>query len=256
MGKVIAVANQKGGVAKTTTTINLSSYLTQMGKKVLLIDMDPQANSTDGIGLDKRNIDTSIYECIIDEVDPVDAIYPVKVDNLFILPATMNLTGAQVELIDRVAREFSLKEVVDKVKDDYDYIIIDTPPSLGILTINGLVAADSVLIPLQCEFYAMEGISQLMNTINLIQRKLNKGLHLEGVLLTMFDARTNLAAQVVEEVSNYFKDKVFKTIIPRNVKLSEAPSFGIPIDKYAPGSTGANSYLEFTKEVLAHEKKE
>ena len=168
----------------------------------------------------------------------------------------MNLTGAQVELIDRVAREFSLKEVVDKVKDDYDYIIIDTPPSLGILTINGLVAADSVLIPLQCEFYAMEGISQLMNTINLIQRKLNKGLHLEGVLLTMFDARTNLAAQVVEEVSNYFKDKVFKTIIPRNVKLSEAPSFGIPIDKYAPGSTGANSYLEFTKEVLAHEKKE
>lgn len=255
MGKVLVVANQKGGVAKTTTTINLASFLTQLKKKVLLIDIDPQANSTEGVGIEKKDIKKSIYECIINETDPEESIYPVKSSNFFIMPATIHLTGAQVELVDRVAREFSLKEVIDKIRNDYDYIIIDTPPSLGILTINGLVAADSVLIPLQCEFYALEGISQLLNTIKLIQRKLNPGLTIEGVLLTMFDGRTNLATQVVKEAASFFKDKVFKTIIPRNIKLSEAPSFGLPIDLYAPDSMGAKSYLEFTREVINNEKK-
>ncbi len=255
MGKVLVVANQKGGVAKTTTAINLSSFLTQFKKKVLLIDMDPQANSTKGTGIEKKEIKKSIYECIINETDPKEAVYPTKTQDFFIIPSTINLTGAQVELVDRMAREFALKEVVEKIKNDYDYIIIDTPPSLGILTINGLVAADSVLIPLQCEFYAMEGISQLLNTIKLIQRKLNPNLFIEGVLLTMFDGRTNLAAQVVKEAASYFKDKVFKTIIPRNIKLSEAPSFGLPINQYAPDSTGAKSYFEFTREVIANEKK-
>jgi len=254
MGKIMVVANQKGGVAKTTTAINLSSYLAQQNKKVLLIDIDPQANSTEGIGLEKKDIDKSIYESIINEIDPEEVIYKTKISNLFIIPATIHLSGAQIELVDRVAREFALKEVIDKVKNNYDYVIIDTPPSLGILTINGLVAADSILIPLQCEFYALEGITQLLKTIKLVQRKLNQNLYIEGILLTMFDARTNLAAQVVEEVASYFKDKVFKTIIPRNVKLSEAPSYGLPIDLYAPDSTGAKSYFEFTKELIANEK--
>ncbi len=253
MGKVIVVANQKGGVAKTTTTINLASYLTQLKKKVLLVDMDPQANSTEGVGIDKNKIEKSIYECIINEIDPRKAIYSAKSSDFFVIPATIHLTGAQVELVDRIGREFALKEVLDKIRDDYDYLIIDTPPSLGILTINGLVAADSVLIPLQCEFYALEGISQLLNTIKLIQRKLNPGLFIEGVLLTMFDGRTNLATQVVKEAASFFKDKVFKTSIPRNVKLSEAPSFGLPIDLYAPDSNGARSYLEFTREVIKNE---
>lgn len=250
----MVVANQKGGVAKTTTAINVLGYLANLGNRVLLIDIDPQANSTEGIGIEKSKIDKSIYDCIINEINVEEAIYETKVDNLYIMPANLHLSGAQIELVDRVAREFALKEVVDKVRDKFDYVIIDTPPSLGLLTINGMVAADSILIPLQCEFYAMEGISQLLNTIKLIQRKLNKNLYIEGILLTMFDGRTNIAAQIVEEVTSFFKDKVFKTIIPRNIKLSEAPSYGLPIDLYAPDSTGAKSYIEFTKELLDNEK--
>ncbi len=254
MGKVIVVANQKGGVAKTTTAINVAGYLAQLDKQVLLIDIDPQANSTEGIGIEKTNIKKSIYDCIINEIDAEKAIYKTKVNDLYIIPANLDLSGAQIELVDRVAREFALKEVIDKVKDKFDYIIIDTPPSLGLLTINGMVAANSILIPLQCEFYAMEGISQLLSTIKLIKRKLNPKLYIEGILLTMFDGRTNIAAQIVEEVTVFFKDKVFKTIIPRNVKLSEAPSHGVPISLYAPDSIGAQSYIEFTKELLANEK--
>jgi chromosome partitioning protein len=250
MGKVIVIANQKGGVAKTTTTINLASNLTQFKHKVLLVDMDPQANTSSGIGLDTQNIKESIYECLVNEIDPNQAVYSTKVHHCSIIPATTNLSGAQVELVDVIGREFVLNEVIDKIRDQYDYIIIDTPPSLGLLTLNGLVAADSVLIPLQCEYYALEGITQLLKTIKIIQKKLNKDLTIEGILLTMFDGRTNLAAQVVEEVTGIFKDKVFKTIIPRNVKLSEAPSYGEPINVYAPDSIGAKSYLEFTKEVI------
>ncbi len=255
MGKMIVVANQKGGVGKTTTAINLSSYLAVLGKKVVLVDIDPQGNSTTGVGLEKKDFDKSIYQCIIDKINPLEAIYPTKVTNFYILPADINLAGAQVELNNIDSREYALKSVIDQLKDVYDYIIIDTPPSLGILTVNGLVAADSVLIPLQCEYYAMEGLSQLLNTIKLIQKKLNLNLKIEGILLTMYDIRTNIATQVVEEATSFFKDKVFKTIIPRNVKLSEAPSFGLPINLYDDHCTGANSYLEFTKEVIENGKK-
>lgn len=256
MGKVIVVANQKGGVGKTTTSINFASYLTNFGKKVLLIDMDPQANSTAGIGLEKKDFQKNVYECLIENLDPGKAVYKTKVANFDILPADINLAGAQIELIETDKRELVLKSITEQLKDKYDYIVIDTPPSLGILTLNGLVAADTVLIPLQCEYYAMEGLSQLLNTVKLIQKKLNPSLEIEGILLTMFDSRTNISTQVVEEVTSYFKDKVFKTIIPRNVKLSEAPSFGIPINLYDAYSTGANSYLEFTKEVIQHEEKQ
>lgn len=255
MGKMIVVANQKGGVGKTTTAINLSSYLAVLGKKVVLVDIDPQGNSTTGVGLEKKDFDKSIYQCIIDKINPFEAIYSTKVTNFYILPADINLAGAQVELNNINSREFALKSVTDQLKNVYDYIIIDTPPSLGILTVNSLVAADSVLIPLQCEYYAMEGLSQLLNTIKLIQKKLNLNLKIEGILLTMYDTRTNIATQVVEEAISFFKDKVFKTIIPRNVKLSEAPSFGLPINLYDDHSTGANSYLEFTKEVIENGKK-
>lgn len=250
MSKVIVIANQKGGVGKTTTTINLASFIASQNYKTLIIDMDPQANTTSGFGIEKKEIKYSIYECLINQIEPADTILRTKLDNLSILPAHINLVGAQVELVEMENNEYVLKNILDKIKDNFQFIIIDTPPSLGLLTINGLVAADSVIIPLQCEFYALEGLSQLLNTIKLIQAKLNTNLKIEGILLTMYDSRTNLSAQVVEEVSNYFKDKVFKTIIPRNVKLSEAPSFGIPINLYDPNSVGAKSYFEFTKEVI------
>ncbi len=250
MSKVIVIANQKGGVGKTTTTINLASFLASFHQKVIIIDMDPQANTTSGLGFEKKDIQYSIYECLVGNIEPSAAIRSTKSDNLFLLPANINLVGVQVELVDLENKEFVLKDVIDKIKSDYQYVIIDTPPSLGILTINGLVAADSVIIPLQCEFYALEGLTQLINTIKLIQSNLNPQLELEGILLTMYDSRTNLSAQVVEEVMNYFKGKVFKTIIPRNVKLSEAPSFGLPINAYDPNSVGSKSYLEFTKEVI------
>ncbi len=255
MSRIIVVANQKGGVGKTTTAINFASSLASYRRKVLLIDMDPQGNSTAGVGLERKDFEKNIYECIIDNIDPFEAVYSTKVENFEILPADINLAGAQVELIDAEKREYALKGVTDKLKKKYDYIIIDTPPSLGILTINGLVAANSILIPLQCEYYALEGLTQLLNTIKLIQKKLNTELDIEGILLTMFDSRTNISTQVVEEVTAYFKDKVFKTIIPRNVKLSEAPSFGLPINLYDAQSTGSSSYAAFTKEVIDNETK-
>jgi len=250
MGRCIVVANQKGGVGKTTTAINLSAILAENEKKVLVIDIDPQANATSGLGFDKNNLKLNIYECIINKVEPTEVIIETKFKNLYILPSNVNLVGAQVEMINMPKREFLLKEIVSKIKDNFDFIFIDTPPSLGILTLNGLVAADSVLIPIQCEYYAMEGLSQLLNTIKIVRQRLNPYLKIEGILFTMYDSRTNLSGQVVADVSKYLKDKIFKTIIPRNVKLSEAPSFGIPINKYQPDSIGAISYKELSKEIL------
>jgi chromosome partitioning protein len=250
MGRCIVVANQKGGVGKTTTAINLSAILAENEKKVLIIDIDPQANATSGLGFDKNNLKLNIYDCIINKVEPTEVIIETKFKNLYILPSNVNLVGAQVEMINMPKREFLLKEIVSKIKDNFDFIFIDTPPSLGILTLNGLVAADSVLIPIQCEYYAMEGLSQLLNTIKIVRQRLNPYLKIEGILFTMYDSRTNLSGQVVADVSKYLKDKIFKTIIPRNVKLSEAPSFGIPINKYQPDSIGAISYKELSKEIL------
>lgn len=251
MGKTIAIANQKGGVGKTTTAINLSAYLAQNGKKILLIDMDPQGNATSGIGLNKNDIETSVYDILLEEdVRIKNAIYKTYIENLFVLPATNDLVGAQIELVNEMGREYRLKNSLEYIKDDYDYIFIDSPPTLGILTVNALTAAASVLIPIQCEFYALEGVSDLMNTINLVKKNLNPGLGIEGVLLTMYDARTNLSADVVKEVVAYFKEKTYKTMIPRNVRLSEAPSHGKAIEEYDSLSVGARSYKEFAKEFL------
>ncbi len=250
MGKVIVIANQKGGVGKTTTAINLSSYLALFGKKVLLIDIDPQANATSGLGIEKVSIKKSIYNCLIETVSIKNVLLETKIKNLYIVPSDMNLAGAQVEMNHIEKREQLLRKVVDEVRTEFDFIIIDAPPSLGILTLNGLVAADSILIPLQCEYYAMEGLSQLLKTVKLVKNRLNPALDIEGILFTMYDSRTNLSSQVVADVTAHFKDKVFKTIIPRNVKLSEAPSFGVPINLYMPDSTGASSYNEFAKEII------
>lgn len=253
MVKVIAIANQKGGVGKTTTSVNLSACLAELGKKVLLIDIDPQGNSTSGFGVDKSKIKRSIYDILVDDVEVLDAIHSTEISNLKILPATIQLAGAEIELVSVMSRETKLKRSIDKMKYDYDYIIIDCPPSLGLLTINSLTAANSVLVPIQCEFYALEGLSQLINTITLVQKNLNPILELEGVVLTMFDARTNLSIQVVDEVKNHFQQKVYQTIIPRNVRLSEAPSHGQPIIKYDRRSKGAEVYFELAKEVIGNE---
>lgn len=253
MGKVIAVANQKGGVGKTTTSVNLSACLAALDKRVLLIDIDPQGNSTSGFGIDKMKIKRSTYDVLVDDVDIIDAIVSTQFENLMLLPATIQLAGAEIELVSVMSRETKLKRAIDKVKYDYDYILIDCPPSLGLLTINSLTAANSVLVPIQCEFYALEGLSQLMNTIGLVQKNLNPVLELEGVLLTMFDARTNLSLQVVDEVKNHFRQRVYRTIIPRNVRLSEAPSHGQPVIKYDPRSKGAEVYSELAKEVIGNE---
>ena len=249
MGKVIAIANQKGGVGKTTTAINLSTVLAKKGKKVLMIDVDPQGNATSGFGIEKE-IDISIYDVMINDVPMEEAIRKTNTKNLFVCPSTINLAGAEVELVSMISREQRLKEKIDEIKEKYDYMIIDCPPSLGLITLNAFTASDSVLIPLQCEYYALEGLGQLMNTINLVKKHLNKSLEIEGALLTMYDARTNLSNQVVKEVKNYFGEKVYKTIIPRNVKLSEAPSFGMPITEYDPKSKGAKCYEKFAKELL------
>lgn len=251
MAKVIAIANQKGGVGKTTTSVNLSACLADLGQRVLLIDIDPQGNATSGLGVDKSKIEKSIYDALVDDVPIKDIIIDTEVDKLKILPATIQLAGAEIELVSSMSRETKLKRGIDKIKDDYDYVIIDCPPSLGLLTINSLTAANSILVPIQCEFYALEGLSQLLKTITLIQDNLNQELVLEGVVLTMFDSRTNLSGQVVQEVKNHFQQKVFKTIIPRNVRLSEAPSFGRPVIKYDPKSKGAEVYYKLAKEVLA-----
>ncbi len=255
MGKVISVANQKGGVGKTTTAVNLSTILAKNGKKVLMIDTDPQGNATSGLGIDK-DVNFSVYDVIINDVEIENTIQQTMVKNLEVCPSNINLAGAEVELVSMMSREHRLKEKIDNQKDKYDYIIIDCPPSLGLITLNAFTASDSVLIPVQCEYYALEGLGQLINTINLVKKHLNKDLKIEGALLTMFDIRTNLSNQVVKEVNKYFENKVYKTVIPRNVRLSEAPSYGMPISVYDPKSKGAKSYDKFVKEFLKKNEEE
>lgn len=253
MGKVISVSNQKGGVGKTTTTVNLSACLAERGKTVLIIDIDPQGNAGFGIGINTEEIETTIYEVLIGQIPLRDGLFKTQIDNLYIIPANIHLSGAQVELLDYEKKEFILKKALKEVRETFDYIFIDCPPSLGILTLNSLVAADTVLIPLQCEYYALEGLNQLLRVISMVQENLNKRLAIEGVVLTMFDSRTNLSQQVVTDVKQFFKDKVFKTIIPRNVKLSEAPSFGKPISLYDRECIGTKSYEKLAEEVLKNE---
>ena len=250
MGKIIAIANQKGGVAKTTTAVNVGASLALMGQPVLLVDIDPQGNASSGLGIDKNQLERCVYDVLINEVSPNDVIIPSGIRNLDVLPSTIQLAGAEVEMVSLIAREQILKGALSPLKGKYQYIIIDCPPSLGLLTLNALAAADSLLIPIQCEFYALEGVGQLMNTVQLVQKHLNQNLEVEGVLLTMFDARLNLSIQVVDEVKKVFGNKVFKNIIPRNVRLSEAPSHGIPVVIYDPKSKGSEAYQELAKEVM------
>ena len=255
MGKAIAIFNQKGGVGKTTTNINLAACLAQKGKKVLMVDIDPQGNTTSGIGIRKRTLKYTIYDILVDDDIPVKkVILPTNTENLFIIPASVDLAGAEVELASLEGREKRLKKAIDSVRADFDYILIDCPPSLGILTINSLTAVDSVLIPIQCEFYALEGVSQLISTIELVKKNMNPSLFVEGVILSMFDGRTNLSQQVVEEVRKFFGPAMYETVIPRNVRLAEAPSYGVPIITYDPSAQGARAYQAFTKEFLAREK--
>jgi len=250
MAKIIAVANQKGGVGKTTTAVNLSACLAVKNKKVLLIDIDPQGNSTSGLGIDKNTVGLSVYDVIINETNIEETLVPTKIKNLMVCPSNINLAGAEVELVSVISRETRLKDALENIKDKFDYIMIDCPPSLGLLTVNSLTAADTILVPIQCEYYALEGLSQLMNTVKLVQKHLNRNLSVEGVVLTMFDARTNLSIQVVDEVKKYFGNKVYRTIIPRNVRLSEAPSYGLPIILYDPKSKGAECYMDLADEVI------
>jgi len=254
MAKIIAICNQKGGVGKTTTAINLSAYLSLSGKKVLLIDIDPQGNATSGLGVNKHNIKTSIYDLVIDEIDPRSVIVKTGIDGLSLIPSTISLTGAEVELVGIMGREYRLKKALSPISSGYDFIIIDCPPSLGLLTVNALAAANSVLIPVQCEYYALEGLGQLVNTINLVKENVNSNLEIEGVLLTMADIRTKLTNEVINEVRNFFKDKVYCTVIPRNIRLTEAPGFGKPIALYDKNSIGAQKYEEFVNEMLGVKK--
>jgi chromosome partitioning protein len=250
MAKVICIANQKGGVGKTTTSVNLSSALANLDRKVLVLDLDPQGNASSGFGLKRSECqDVNIYHVLIGEKNIDEAIYKTKLKNLFVAPATPDLVGAEIELVDAPQREFRLKKIISQVSTKYDYIILDCPPSLGLLTVNALAAADSFLVPLQCEYYALEGLSQLLNTAGIIKKNLNPNLHIEGIVLTMFDTRNNLSHQVVAEIKNHFGDKVFSAIIPRNVRLSEAPSHGLSIIEYDPKSIGAVKYLELAKEL-------
>ena len=250
MAKIICIANQKGGVGKTTTAVNLSACVAQLGKRVLLIDIDPQGNTTSGLGVNKNRIEYSIYDVLINNVDASEAILDTMIDTLKLLPSRMELAGAEVELVNLLAREQRLKNAVAPLRDQFDYIFVDCPPSLGLLTLNALTMADTLLVPIQCEYYALEGLSQLMNTVKLIRRNLNPGLEVEGVVLTMYDGRTNLSQQVVGEVKRFFKNKVYDTIIPRSVRLGEAPSFGLPISLYAPKSTGAAAYGTLAAELV------
>ncbi len=249
MGKVISVANQKGGVGKTTTTINLCTILAKKGKKVLLIDADPQGNATSGLGVEKE-IEISTYDILANDATIEQSLQDTAIKNLKVCPSNINLAGAEVELVSMMSREQRLKEKLEDIKEKFDYILIDCPPSLGLITLNAFTASDSVLIPVQCEYYALEGLGQLLNTINLVKKHLNKNIQIEGALLTMYDMRTNLSNQVVKEVKKYFDNKVYKTVIPRNVRLSEAPSYGMPITEYDPRSKGAKSYMKFAKEFL------
>ena len=255
MGKIISVANQKGGVGKTTTTVNLATILAKRGKKVLLIDADPQGNATSGLGLDK-DLEPSTYDILVNDTSLEEAMQKTIIKNLKVCPANMDLAGAEVELVSMMSREQRLKEKVDIIKGKFDYILIDCPPSLGLVTLNSFTASNSVLIPVQCEYFALEGLGQLLNTINLVKKHLNKEITIEGALLTMYDIRTNLSNQVVKEVKKYFENKVYKTVIPRNVRLSEAPSYGMPITEYDPRSKGAKSYVKFAKEFLKNNEEE
>lgn len=254
MGKVISIANQKGGVGKTTTAINLAASFAVLEYKTIIIDADPQANATSGVGFDPRIIKTSIYECIIDGVDPKGIILSTKTPYLDILPAHIDLVGAEIEMISLSKREFMMKKVIDKIKDDYEFVIIDCSPSLGLITVNALTAADSVIIPVQCEYFALEGLGKLLNTIKIVQSRLNKTLDFEGILLTMFDSRLRLSKQVVEEVKVHFQEMVFDTIISRNTRLGEAPSFGETIIMHDVNSTGAINYLNLAREILQKNK--
>ena len=250
MGRTIVIANQKGGVGKTTTSINLSAALAEQGQKVLVIDMDPQGNTTSGLGVEKDEVENTVYELLLGECTIQECMRKEIFENLSILPANINLAGAEIELISAENKEYLLKNTLDEVKDQYDFIIIDCPPSLNLLTINSMCAGDTVLVPIQCEYYALEGLSQLMHTIDLVKERLNPNLEMEGVVFTMYDARTNLSLQVVESVKNNLNQKVYKSIIPRNVRLAEAPSYGMPITKYDKRSTGAESYRLLAEEVI------
>ena len=254
MGRIIAVANQKGGVGKTTTSINLAACLAEKGKKVLAVDMDPQGNLTSGLGVDKDSVEKSIYELIIGEVDIKDVINKKVLENLDIIPTSIDLSAAEIELIGVDDKEYILRNAIDQVKDQYDFVIIDCPPSLSMLTINAMTTADSVIVPIQCEYYALEGLSQLIHTVELVKDRLNSKLEIEGVVFTMYDARTNLSLQVVENVKDNLQQNIYKTIIPRNIRLAEAPSYGLPINKYDPKSTGAESYMRLADEVIEREE--
>ena len=252
MGKIIAIANQKGGVGKTTTSINLSACLAEKGKKVLVIDTDPQGNTTSGFGIDKNDLDNTIYELILGECPIRDCIIRNVIENVSVLPANVNLAATEIELIGVEKKEYILKNEVDYVKNEYDFIVIDCPPSLNMLTINAMTTADTVLVPIQCEYYALEGLSQLIHTINLVKERLNPDLDMEGVVFTMYDSRTNLSMQVVENVKQNLKQKVFNTLIPRNIRLAEAPSYGQPINKYDAKSAGAEAYMQLAGEIISN----
>lgn len=250
MGKTIAICNQKGGTGKTTSAVNLAAYLALAGKKILVIDLDPQANATSGLGINKHNIQKGTYHVLLEELQIKAILQPTAINNLWLAPANLDLTGAELELVSVLGREYRLKKALETEKNDFDFIFVDSPPSLGLLTINGLCAADALLIPVQCEYYALEGLSQLINTITLIKDNLNPNLAVQGVLLTMADFRTNLTKEVIQEVKNYFKDKVYDTVIPRSIRLSEAPSFGQPVVLYDKDSIGAQKYAELAGEFL------
>ncbi|CRZ35691.1 chromosome partitioning protein [Herbinix hemicellulosilytica] len=256
MARVIAIANQKGGVGKTTTAINLSACLAEKNKKVLAVDIDPQGNTTSGLGINKHSLKNTIYQMMIGECTLQDCLIKTSFDNLYLLPSNVNLAGAEIELIGINEREYILKHHIEKIKDDYDFIIIDCPPSLNTLTVNAMTTADTVLVPIQCEFYALEGLTQLMHTIELVKKRLNPGLRMEGVVFTMFDARTNLSLQVVENVKENLNQNIYKTIIPRNVRLAEAPSHGLPINIYDPKSSGAEGYRQLAEEVIDNDEAE